>query len=513
MKEEPVSWSEYVRKILLSPIYDLVRVSTLEKMDKLSDRIGNEILLKREDEQIVHSFKLRGAYNKIAQLTPEQKAKGVVAASAGNHAQGVALSGRKLGVKTNIVMPKTTPDIKVDAVRRFGGNAILFGSNFDEAYAEAQRMAREEHLTMIPPYDDPDVIAGQGTIASELLQQNSHITHVFVQVGGGGLAAGIAVYLKQILPRIKVIAVEPEGSACLKAAWDKNEIVTLDRVSLFADGVAVKRIGDETFRVLRGNVDEVITVSNDEICAALKDIFDDTRAIAEPAGAVSLAGIKKYVAANRCRDQRMVAILSGANLNFHTLRFVSERCEVGEQREGILSIGIPERKGAFLELCKNLGNRYVTEFNYRYSHNEQAVIFMSVQLTGGRSELDVIIGDLQRKGYTVSNMSDNLLAKNHVRYMVGGHAPTASLKERLFSFEFPEHPGALLKFLETLGTEYNVTLFHYRNHGAEYGRVLCGIEVDDGMYDQVVERLNRLGYVWFDETDNECYRIFLKPQS
>lgn len=513
MTEQVVSWAEYVRKILLSPIYDLVKVTTLQRMDKLSDRLGNEILLKREDEQIVHSFKLRGAYNKIAQLSPEQKSKGVVAASAGNHAQGVALSGRKLGVRTNIVMPKTTPDIKVDAVRRFGGNAILFGSNFDEAYAKARRMASEEHLTLIPPYDDPDVIAGQGTIACELLQQNAHITHVFVQVGGGGLAAGIAVYLKQILPRIKVIAVEPEGSACLKAAWDKNEIVTLDRVSLFADGVAVKRIGDETFRVLKENIDEVITVSNDEICAALKDIFDDTRAIAEPAGAVSLAGIKKYVARNRCRDQKMVAILSGANLNFHTLRFVSERCEVGEQREGILSIGIPERKGAFLELCKNLGNRYVTEFNYRYSHNELASIFMSVQLNGGKSELDVIIGDLQRKGYTVSNITDNLLAKNHVRYMVGGHAPSSTLRERLFSFEFPEHPGALLQFLETLGTEYNVTLFHYRNHGAEYGRVLCGIEVDDSMYDQVIERLNKLGYVWFDETDNECYRTFLSPQA
>ncbi len=513
MDSQEISWAEYVRKILLSPIYDLVKVTTLDRMDKLSDRLGNEILLKREDEQIVHSFKLRGAYNKISQLTPEQKAKGVVTASAGNHAQGVALSGRKLGVKTNILMPKTTPEIKVDAVRRFGGNVILFGSNFDEAYAEARRMSQEEHLTMIPPYDDPDVIAGQGTIASELLQQNAHMTHVFVQVGGGGLAAGIAVYLKQIMPSIKVIAVEPEESACLKAAWDKDEIVTLDHVSLFADGVAVKRIGDETFRVLKSNIDEIITVSNDEICAALKDIFDDTRAIAEPAGAVSLAGIKKYVSKYHCRDQKMVAILSGANLNFHTLRFVSERCELGEQREGILSVTIPERKGAFLELCKNLGNRSVTEFNYRYSHNDNASIFMSIQLSGGKSELDVIIGDLHQKGYKVRNLTENLLAKNHVRYMIGGHAPSATLQEKLFSFEFPEHPGALLKFLETLGTEYNVTLFHYRNHGADYGRVLCGIEVGDDLYPQVIERLNKLGYVWFDETDNECYQSFLKPQA
>lgn len=513
MAEQTVTRDEYLRKILLAPIYDLVKVTSLDRMEKLSDRLGNEILLKREDEQIVHSFKLRGAYNKIAQLTPEQKAKGVVAASAGNHAQGVALSGRKLAVRTNIVMPKSTPDIKVDAVRRFGGNAILFGSNFDEAYAEARRMAQDEHLTMIPPYDDPDVIAGQGTIASELLQQNAHITHVFVQVGGGGLAAGIAVYLKQIMPRIRVIAVEPEGSACLKAAWDRNEIVTLDRVSLFADGVAVKRIGTETFRVLRETVDEVITVSNDEICAAMKDIFDDVRAVAEPAGAVSLAGIKKYLSVNRCRDQRMVAILSGANLNFHTLRFVSERCELGEQREGILSITIPERRGAFLDLYRDLGNRYVTEFNYRYSHSQQASIFMSLQLNGGRSELDVIIGDLQQKGYKVSNITDNLLAKNHVRYMVGGHAPSAELREKLFSLEFPERPGALLKFLETLGPEYNITLFHYRKHGAEYGRVLCGIEADDSKTAQLVERLNRLGYIWFDETDNECYRMFLQPQA
>lgn len=509
---ENISYEEYVRKILLSPVYDVARVTSLQKLEKLSERLGNEVLLKREDEQIVHSFKLRGAYNKIAQLPKEQQKKGIVAASAGNHAQGCALSAKVLGIKANIVMPKTTPDIKVDAVRRFGGNAILFGNNFDEAYAESMRLSKEEGLTLIPPYDDPDVIAGQGTIASELLKQNSHITHVFVQVGGGGLAAGIAVYIKQILPNVKVIAVEAEGSACLKAAWDKNEIVTLDRVSLFADGVAVKTIGTETFRVLKDNIDEVITVTNDEICAALKDIFDDTRAIAEPAGALSLAGMKKYIKENKCKDQKMVAILSGANLNFHTLRFVSERCELGEQREGILAIKIPEKKGAFLELCKNLGSRNVTEFNYRYADHAEAAIFISLQLTNGREELNKIVSDLQAKGYQVSNLTDNITAKNHIRYMIGGHTAAKDIKEKLFSLEFPERPGALMNFLEAIGDQFNVSMFHYRNHGAEYGRVLCALELEEKDYDQVVERLNKLGYLWFDETDNECYKMFLSPQ-
>ena len=507
-----ISYEEYVRKILLSPVYDVAKVTSLQKMEKLSDRFGNEIFLKREDEQVVHSFKLRGAYNKIAQLPHEQLKKGIVAASAGNHAQGCALSSKVLGIKANIVMPRTTPDIKVEAVRRLGGNAILFGNNFDEAYAEAIRMAKDEGLALIPPYDDPDVIAGQGTIASELLKQNSHITHVFVQVGGGGLAAGIAVYIKQIIPHVKVIAVEAEGSACFKAAYDKNEIVTLDRVSLFADGVAVKKMGTETFRVLKDNVDEIVTVTNDQICAALKDIFDDTRAIAEPAGALSLAGMKKYIQEHECKDQKMVAILSGANLNFHTLRFVSERCELGEHKEGILAIKIPEKKGSFMELCKNLGARNVTEFNYRYSDQSEAAIFISLQLSKGRAELDQIIDDLSGKGYSVTNLTDNLVAKNHIRYMIGGHATSKTISERLFSLEFPERPGALMNFLEALESKYNVTMFHYRNHGAEYGRVLCALEMDDSDYDSVVEKLNNLGYLWFDETDNECYKMFLSPK-
>ena len=358
MSELKPTGAEYLRKILLSPVYDVAVVTPLQKLEKLSERFDNTILLKREDLQPVHSFKLRGAYNKIAQLPKEAQQKGIVAASAGNHAQGCALSGKKLGVKATIVMPKSTPDIKVDAVKRFGGNAVLFGSSFDDAYAEAKRLSKEEGLTLVPPYDDPDVIAGQGTISRELLNQDTRITHVFVQVGGGGLAAGVAVYLKQVLPSVKVIGVEAEGSACLKAAWETGSPVTLDRVSLFADGVAVKRIGDETFRVLKQNLDDVITCSNDEICAAIKDIFDDTRAIAEPAGALSLAGMKKYISEHDIHNARMVAILSGANLNFHTLRFVSERCEVGEKREGILAVTIPEKKGEFLKFCKVLATAW-----------------------------------------------------------------------------------------------------------------------------------------------------------
>ncbi len=359
--------SDYLRKILLSPVYEVAKVTPLQTLKKISDRLGNHVALKREDLQPVHSFKLRGAYNKIAGLSEAQRAKGIIAASAGNHAQGVALSGAKLKIPAIIVMPTTTPDIKIDAVRRMGGNVVLFGNSFDEAYAESRRLAEEHGYTLIPPYDDVDVIAGQGTIGRELLEQDTRLTHVFVQVGGGGLAAGVAVYIKQLLPNIKVIGVEAEGSASMKAALDAGEPVNLPRVSLFADGVAVKRAGDETFRVCREYLDDVITVTNDEICAALKDIFDDTRAVAEPSGALSLAGLKKYVENTHIKGARMAAILSGANVNFHSLRYVSERCELGEKREGVLAVTIPERKGAFLEFCHILGKRMVTEFNYRYS--------------------------------------------------------------------------------------------------------------------------------------------------
>ncbi|MCQ2445218.1 MAG: threonine ammonia-lyase, biosynthetic, partial [Mailhella sp.] len=347
------------------------------------------------------------------------------------------------------------------------------------------------------------------TIARELLEQDSRLTHVFIQVGGGGLAAGIALYIKQILPDVKIIAVESKGSACLKAAFEKGCPVDLDSVSHFADGVAVRRIGYETFRILRENVDEIITCSNDEICAALKDIFDDTRAIAEPSGALSLAGMKKYIEENGIRGARMAAILSGANMNFHTLRFVSERCEVGEKREGILSITIPERRGAFLDLCRKLGNRMVTEFNYRISDADRAEIFTSLRFSEGRAELEKVIAELRADGYGVTDMTSNTFAKSHVRYMIGGKPLSAVENERILSFQFPEQAGALLKFLETLGSRYNVTMFHYRNHGAEYGRVACGIQVAPEQLEEFTQHLNRLGYPWWDETDNEACAKFL----
>ena len=503
-----VSAADYLRKVLLSPVYEAARVTPLQSLKKLSERLGNHVALKREDLQPVHSFKLRGAYHKIATLSAEQKANGVVAASAGNHAQGVALSAAKLGIKAIIVMPKTTPDIKIDAVRRLGGNVLLFGNSFDEAYAESRRLSETEGYTLIPPFDDVEVIAGQGTIGKELLEQDTHLTHVFVPVGGGGLAAGVAVYIKQLLPDVKVIGVEAEGSACLKAAMEAGEPVNLERVSLFADGVAVKRIGEETFRLCNQYLDEVVTVSNDQICAALKDIFDDCRAIAEPSGALSLAGLKAYSEREQVKGGRMAAILSGANVNFHSLRYVSERCEIGEKREGMLAVTIPERKGAFLDFCRQLGPRMVTEFNYRYADAVQASLFVSVRLTGSDEELGQIIDQLGGNGYPVVNMTESELAKNHVRYMIGGR-PARPLGERLYSFKFPEQPGALMRFLETLGCRWNISLFHYRNHGADYGRVLVGVQVPDGDRDAFATFLDELGYPWIDETDNPAYRLFL----
>ncbi|PSJ45354.1 threonine ammonia-lyase, biosynthetic [Zobellella endophytica] len=502
------SATEYLRRILLSPVYEAARVTPLSPLKKISERLGHPVSLKREDMQPVHSFKLRGAYNKIAQLSPEQQQKGVIAASAGNHAQGVALSAAKLGIDATIVMPVVTPDIKVESVRRFGGLVVLHGNNFDEAYAHCQELAQARGLTLIPPFDDEDVIAGQGTIGRELLEQDTRLTHVFVPVGGGGLAAGVAVYIKQLLPQVKVIGVEAEGSACLKAALKAGEIVTLDRVSMFADGVAVKRMGTETFRLCREYLDGVVTVTSDEICAALKDIFEDTRAIAEPSGALSLAGLKKYSQAGDYAHARMAAILSGANVNFHSLRYVSERCELGEKREGVLAVTIPERKGAFLEFCEVLGNRMVTEFNYRYSSEDKAALLVSVRLSDGDRELVQIMAELEQAGYPVANMTDNDLAKSHVRYMVGGRPPKP-LQERLYSFKFPEQPGALMRFLRTLGTHWNISLFHYRNHGAEYGRVLCAFELPDADLASFESHLAELGYTWYDVTQDPAYQFFL----
>lgn len=500
--------ADYLRQILRAPVYEVANVTPLQAMPRLSARIGNQVQLKREDRQPVHSFKLRGAYNMVASLTEEQKNAGVIAASAGNHAQGMALSGTKLGIRTTIVMPRTTPDIKVEAVRGFGGNVVLFGSNFDEAKAEAERLSEEFGYTFVPPFDHPLVIAGQGTIGMEMLQQNGHLDYIFVPVGGGGLAAGVAVLVKQLMPEIRVIAVEPEDSACLKAALDAGEPVVLDQVSMFADGVAVKRIGDETFRLCQKYLDGHITVSSDEICAAVKDIFEDTRAIAEPSGALALAGLKKFAEQHGLQDQQLATVLSGANTNFHGLRYVSERCELGEKREGLLAVTIPERKGAFFEFCQIIGGRAVTEFNYRYSDDQLANIFVGVRLMGGQEELKTIIHELRQSGYPVQDLSDDEMAKLHIRYMIGGR-PSKPLRERLYSFEFPEYPGALLKFLSTLGTHWNISLFNYRNHGADYGRVLCGFELSDDDLARFSAHVVELGYQSKDETDNPAYRFFL----
>ncbi|CCG85569.1 threonine ammonia-lyase, biosynthetic [Erwinia piriflorinigrans] len=501
------SGAEYLRAVLRAPVYEAAQVTPLQKMEKISARLGNTILVKREDRQPVHSFKLRGAYAMIAGLNEEQRAQGVVTASAGNHAQGVALSATKLGIKSLIVMPVATADIKVDAVRAFGGEAYLFGANFDEAKAKALELAQEHGYTFVPPFDHPMVIAGQGTLAMELLQQDAHLDRVFVPVGGGGLAAGVAVLIKQLMPQIKVIAVEAADSACLKAALDAGHPVDLPRVGLFAEGVAVKRIGSETFRLCQAYLDDIVTVDSDAICAAMKDLFDDVRAVAEPSGALALAGMKKYIQQHQIQGERLAHVLSGANVNFHGLRYVSERCELGEQREALLAVTIPEQKGSFLRFCQLLGGRAVTEFNYRYANADDACIFVGVRLTRGAEERQEILQLLAEGGYKVVDLSDDEMAKLHVRYMVGGR-PSKPLRERLFSFEFPEAPGALLRFLQTLGTHWNISLFHYRSHGTDYGRVLAAFELSDSE-PQFEEHLAALGYDFHDESDNPSFRFFL----
>ncbi|PHM57583.1 threonine ammonia-lyase, biosynthetic [Xenorhabdus hominickii] len=511
LKTDKPKGSEYLKAALSAPVYDVAQVTPLQEMKKTSARLGNKILVKREDRQLVHSFKLRGAYAMIASLSEEQKAKGVITASAGNHAQGVALSASKVGAKATIVMPIATADIKVDAVRSFGGEVLLYGANFDEAKSKAIMIAKEQGYTFVPPFDHPAVIAGQATLAMELLQQDAHLDRIFVPVGGGGLIAGVAVLIKQLVPEIKVIGVEAEDSACLKAALEAGHPVDLPRVGLFAEGVAVKRIGDETFRLCQQYVDDVITVDSDAICAAMKDIFEDVRAIAEPSGALALAGLKKYVQQHQIQGERLTHILSGANVNFHGLRYVSERCELGEQREALLAVTIPEHKGSFLNFCQTLGTRVVTEFSYRYSDAtdpNQACIFVGIRLSRGNAERCEIIEELKASGYQVADFTDDEMAKLHVRYMIGGR-PSKPLQERLFSFAFPESPGALLKFLQTLGTHWNITLFHYRSHGMDYGRVLAAFELS-GPEVRFDRHLDDLGYEYHDETSNPSFNLLLK---
>ncbi len=506
---------DYLRRILLAPIYDVVEETQLTPLTKLSARLNNQIYLKREDQQPVHSFKLRGAYNKLNTLSEQQCLHGVIAASAGNHAQGLALAANKLGIKATIVMPKTTPDIKIDNVRRYGGEVRLIGNSFNEAQAASIEFAQTENKTLIHPFDDIDVIAGQGTVAKELLQQLPHADVVFIPVGGGGLLAGMAVYLKQLSPRTKIIAVEAQDSACLKAALSQGKPIDLEQVGLFADGVAVKRIGSHTFSLIQRYCDDVITVSTDEICASIKDIFEQTRVIAEPAGALSLAGLQKYcraqIANNEPGGQSLAAVLSGANMNFHTLRYVSERCELGEKKEAVLAVTIPEEKGSFKNFCHAIGNRAITEFNYRYSGKPSAEIFVGIRLGGSIQERQKLLQSLVKEKYQVRDFTDNELAKLHIRYMIGGkNADINSHKtERLFSFEFPEHPGALKKFLAAMGELWNITLFHYRNHGAAFGQVLAGFEVSSAKQIEFFQHLDALGYQWQEETANLAYQTFL----
>ncbi len=502
---------KYIEKILSARVYDVAIETPLDTAKRLSQRLGHKVLLKREDLQSVFSFKLRGAYNKLFQLSRSGDLKGVIAASAGNHAQGLALSAQRLGQKAVIVMPKTTPRIKVEAVRSFGAKAVLFGDTYDEASEHAYELAEKEGLSFIHPYDDPDVIAGQGTIGMEILRQYPEdINAIFVPVGGGGLIAGVAAFVKYLRPEIRIIGVEPEDAASMTTALEKKRRVVLSQVGIFADGVAVKQVGRETFRVARQCVDEMITVSTDEICAAIKDIFDDTRSITEPAGALAVAGIKKYAEQHSTDEgQTYVAINSGANMNFDRLRHVSERAELGEQREGLIAVTIPEKPGSFRKFCKTIGKRGITEFNYRYADDNDAHVFAGIQLAEGLAEMDQLVKKLRGEGYPVLCLTDNEMAKMHVRYMVGGHVKDLQ-NEVIFRFEFPERPGALLNFLTQIGNRWNISLFHYRNHGAAYGRVLVGLQVPKADRGALKEFLEGLGYRWWEETDNPAYKMFLE---
>ncbi len=499
---------KYLKKILGARVYEIARETPLEYAAILSQRLRNHVWLKREDEQPVFSFKVRGAYNKMAGLPRAELKKGVVAASAGNHAQGVALAAARLNAKAVIVMPRTTPQIKIDAVRNRGGKVVLFGDNYDAAYDHARKLARKRRLTFVHPYDDPEVIAGQGTIGFEILKQHAQDLHaVFVPIGGGGLISGIAVYIKQLRPEVKIIGVEPEDADAMDRSLKTGKRVVLDHVGIFADGVAVRQVGRETFRLTKKYVDEIIVVSNDEVCAAIKDIFEDRRSILEPAGALAYAGLKRYVERTRLRDANLIAIASGANVNFDRLRHVAERAEVGERREAILAVTIPERPGSFKRFCAAIGNHSITEFNYRFADPKNAHIFVGVQIQDAR-EVKKLIKVLRAKGYPTLDMTDNEMAKLHIRHLVGGRSPN-TVHEILYRFEFPERPGALMNFLNKMGGAWNISLFHYRNHGADFGRVLVGMQVPPKDKKAFQKFLDSLGYEYAKETGNPAYKLFL----
>lgn len=499
---------EYLQRILTSRVYDVAHETPLQPAPRLSARLSNDVYFKREDLQPIFSFKLRGAYNRMAHLTPEERAAGVITASAGNHAQGVAFSGQKLGIRTMIVMPVTTPAIKVNACRARGADVVLYGDSYSDAEAHAYRLQAELKLTFVHPYDDPLVIAGQGTIGLELARQMTRTPYyVFVPVGGGGLIAGIAVFLKSICPEIRIVGVEPDDANAMIQSVRANERVTLPQVGIFVDGVAVRRVGELTFDLVRSYVDDFVQVTTDEVCAAIKDVFDDTRAIQEPAGALAVAGLKRYAIEHGLQGETLIALTCGANVNFDRLRHIAERAEIGEHLEALLAVTIPERHGSFKTFCRAIGRRSITEFNYRYAPREDAHIFVGIQLEHAEQR-SALISDLEAGGYTVLDLTYNELAIVHVRHMVGGRAPEAQ-DERLYSFEFPERPGALLQFLNTLDEAWNISLFHYRNHGSAHGRVLAGIQVPEADVPRFEGSLQTLGYQYVDESDNAAYRFFL----
>ena len=499
---------DYLARILKARVYDVAAETPLEPARALSRRLRNSLFIKREDLQPIFSFKLRGAYNKMAGLPKARLRRGVIAASAGNHAQGVALAAQRLGCRAVIVMPVTTPRIKVDAVKARGAEVKLYGDTYSDAYEEAQRLRRRRGLVFVHPYDDPEVIAGQGTIGMEIVRQHQgELDAIFVPVGGGGLISGIAAYVKRVRPSVRVIGVEPVDAAAMARSLKAGRRIALDHVGLFADGVAVKEVGRETFRLCKQLVDDMVLVDTDEMCAAIKDVFEDTRVVLEPAGALSVAGAKAWVERHGARGKTLVAVASGANTNFDRLRFIAEEAELGEHREAVLAVTIPERPGSFKKFCATLGGSNITEFNYRIADSREAHIFVGVEVDG-RTQTSNIVRNLRKHGLTTLDLSDNEMAKWHVRHMVGGRAPFAK-DELLYRFEFPERPGALMRFLEAMRSDWNISLFHYRNHGADYGRVLVGMQVPKDEMREFTAFLRKLGYPYADETRNPAYRLFL----
>lgn len=500
--------NDYLKRTLTSKVYDVVAETPLELAPLTSAQLHNRILLKREDQLAVFSFKLRGAYNKMAQLPAEDLARGVIAASAGNHAQGVAFSAKRLGVRAVIVMPVTTPQLKIDAVRNLGGEVVLVGESFTDAYEHAVQLMAKEGLTFVHPFDDPDVIAGQGTVGMEILHQHTNpIDAIFVPIGGGGLIAGVAAYVKQLRPEIKIIGVQTEDSAAMQRSVEANERLVLNEVGLFSDGTAVKQVGSETFKLVQQYVDDFVLVNTDAICAAIKDVFQDTRSVMEPAGALAVAGAKKYIRQHNISGQTFVAITSGANMNFDRLRFVAERADVGLAREALYAVTLAEERGSFLRLCDALGDRAVTEFNYRISDDKAAHVFVGLGIRS-EGEIDLLEGHFRGLGFPTLNLTNNEMAKTHLRYMVGGRSDLAH-HEMLYRFEFPERPGALRRFLSSMNPEWNISLFHYRNQGDDYGRVLVGLQVPPADQRVFEAFLEELGYPHWNETDNPAYKLFL----